>query len=135
MRNRFKMKNGDWEMYLYSNPVPVFYFSVFSYLFYCIFLSYVLYYSRLIYRGIVQLVERRSPKPRVVGSNPSAPAKQKKSIATSDGLFLFRMRFAMKNPSFSHGTEKGLFARRKTEAFRRRRYKRCSESTAPAKII
>ena len=25
-------------------------------------------------RGIVQLVERRSPKPHVVGSNPAAPA-------------------------------------------------------------
>ncbi len=26
------------------------------------------------YRGIVQLVERRSPKPDVVGSSPTAPA-------------------------------------------------------------
>ena len=25
------------------------------------------------YRGIVQLVERRSPKPNVVGSSPAAP--------------------------------------------------------------
>ena len=29
----------------------------------------------LIYRGIAQLVEQRSPKPRAEGSNPSAPAK------------------------------------------------------------
>ena len=28
----------------------------------------------LFYRGIVQLVERRSPKPNVVGSNPATPA-------------------------------------------------------------
>src|SRR5579875_926769 len=27
-----------------------------------------------VYRGVVQLVERRSPKPHVVGSNPAAPA-------------------------------------------------------------
>lgn len=30
------------------------------------------------YRGVVQLVERRSPKPNVEGSNPSAPASQDK---------------------------------------------------------
>ena len=29
-------------------------------------------------RSVVQLVERRSPKPEVVGSSPSAPAKTKK---------------------------------------------------------
>ena len=28
-----------------------------------------------IYRGIAQLVEQWSPKPRAVGSNPTAPAK------------------------------------------------------------
>ena len=28
-------------------------------------------------RGIAQLVERRSPKPKVVGSMPTAPAKEK----------------------------------------------------------
>ena len=28
-----------------------------------------------IYRGIAQLVEQRSPKPRAVGSIPTAPAK------------------------------------------------------------
>ena len=31
------------------------------------------------YRGIAQLVEYRSPKPWVVGSSPSAPAKKSKS--------------------------------------------------------
>ena len=30
------------------------------------------------YRGIAQLVEQRSPKPRAEGSSPSAPAKQKR---------------------------------------------------------
>lgn len=30
------------------------------------------------YRGIVQLVERWSPKPNVVGSNPTAPALKTK---------------------------------------------------------
>ena len=30
-------------------------------------------------RGIAQLVERRSPKPKVVGSMPTAPAKEKSS--------------------------------------------------------
>ena len=31
------------------------------------------------YRGIAQLVEQRSPKPRAEGSNPSAPATPQKS--------------------------------------------------------
>ena len=33
------------------------------------------------YRSIVQLVERRSPKPDVVGSNPTAPVMLKKILA------------------------------------------------------
>ena len=37
-------------------------------------------------RGIVQLVEQRSPKPLVVGSSPTAPAK-KKAIRVSGWLF------------------------------------------------
>ncbi len=32
---------------------------------------------KTIYRGIAQLVEQRSPKPRAEGSSPSAPAKYK----------------------------------------------------------
>ena len=31
----------------------------------------------VIFRGIVQLVERRSPKPNVVGSSPASPAISK----------------------------------------------------------
>ena len=38
------------------------------------------------HRGIAQLVEYWSPKPRVVGSSPSAPAK-KKAIRASGWLF------------------------------------------------
>lgn len=29
------------------------------------------------YRGVAQLVERRSPKPKVAGSSPAAPARYK----------------------------------------------------------
>ena len=32
--------------------------------------------KKLIHRGIAQLVEQRSPKPRVVSSNLTAPAKE-----------------------------------------------------------
>ena len=38
------------------------------------------------HRGIAQLVEYRSPKPWVAGSNPPAPAK-KKAIRKSEWLF------------------------------------------------
>ena len=44
--------------------------------------------KRETYRGIVQLVEYRSPKPRVVGSNPTAPAQiNKKKSSCFDGFF------------------------------------------------
>ena len=36
----------------------------------------------LLHRGVVQLVERRSPKPHVAGSNPSAPAKKSSFFGT-----------------------------------------------------
>ncbi len=35
--------------------------------------------NKKIYRGIVQLVEYRSPKPQVVGSNPTAPVNEIKT--------------------------------------------------------
>ena len=35
------------------------------------------------YRGIPQLVEQRSPKPRAEGSSPSAPAKTKRHLRVS----------------------------------------------------
>ena len=38
-------------------------------------------------RSVVQLVERRSPKPEVVGSSPSAPAKLRKSYEKSFKIY------------------------------------------------
>ena len=49
------------------------------------------------YRGIAQLVEQRSPKPRAEGSSPSAPAK---GNGLSKDRFLFKRIF--KNPLQSH---------------------------------
>lgn len=43
------------------------------------------------YRGIAQLVEQWSPKPRAEGSSPSAPAKEKKS-RFCDSFFFFVCR-------------------------------------------
>ena len=44
------------------------------------------------YRGIAQLVEQRSPKPRAEGSNPSTPAR-KYRVSTSDTrYFCFQNR-------------------------------------------
>ena len=43
------------------------------------------------YRGIAQLVEYWSPKPWVVGSSPSAPAKKK---AIRECGWLFSVKFA-----------------------------------------
>ena len=40
------------------------------------------------YRGIAQLVEHRSPKPSVEGSNPSAPANNQRAVRKG-GSFLF----------------------------------------------
>ena len=40
-------------------------------------------------RGIAQLVEQRSPKPRAEGSNPSAPAKLPYCLFGQDQEFLF----------------------------------------------
>ena len=37
----------------------------------------IILYNILVHRGIAQLVEYWSPKPWVVGSSPSAPAKKK----------------------------------------------------------
>ena len=48
-------------------------------------------------RGIAQLVEYRSPKPWVVGSSPSAPAK-KKAIRESEWLFSVKSAVGGRNP-------------------------------------
>ena len=45
------------------------------------------------HRGIAQLVEYRSPKPWVAGSNPPAPAK-KKADCESNLLFSVKSVFA-----------------------------------------
>ena len=40
-----------------------------------------------IYRGIAQLVEQRSPKPRAEGSSPSAPVDKKSSKTACNSGF------------------------------------------------
>ena len=45
------------------------------------------------FRGIAQLVEQRSPKPRAEGSSPSAPASDfwlRKAISEAVFLFLYQ---------------------------------------------
>ena len=42
-----------------------------------LFLIYNINVANLIHRGIAQLVEQWSPKPRAVGSSPTAPVNQK----------------------------------------------------------
>ena len=58
------------------------------------------------YRGIAQLVEQRSPKPRAEGSSPSAPAMQKPpqflDIQGPAGVFLFSAK--CKNRAKQHKT-------------------------------
>ena len=49
------------------------------------------------HRGIAQLVEYRSPKPWVAGSNPPAPAK-KKAIRASGWLFSTKSADGGRNP-------------------------------------
>lgn len=45
-----------------------------------------------LYRGIVQLVEYRSPKPQVVGSNPTAPViSDLRSRNVDGGFFVCRV--------------------------------------------
>ena len=46
-------------------------------------------------RGLAQLVEHRSPKPRVVGSSPSAPARRYKDFLFKQAVF---WRYTMSNP-------------------------------------
>ena len=40
-----------------------------------------------VFRGIAQLVEQRSPKPRAEGSSPSAPAKNRHCVIIRKGGF------------------------------------------------
>ena len=48
------------------------------------------------YRGIAQLVEQRSPKPRAVSSNLTAPAREK-PVTTSVAGFCFFRNFEKKS--------------------------------------
>ena len=50
----------------------------------------------MMFRGIAQLVEYRSPKPWVAGSNPPAPAKNKK-VDAAHRLFCFSLWFGGEN--------------------------------------
>ena len=53
--------------------------------------------EKITHRGIAQLVEYRSPKPWVAGSNPPAPAKK---IADCESNLLFSVKSAVggRNP-------------------------------------
>ncbi len=52
------------------------------------------------HRGIAQLVEYRSPKPWVAGSNPPAPARKKHTFVYQDKFLLFSTKSAVggRNP-------------------------------------
>ena len=47
-------------------------------------------------RGIAQLVEHRSPKPSVEGSNPSAPASNKRAVRMG-GFFVVEKKAKVRN--------------------------------------
>ena len=53
-----------------------------------------------LYRGIVQLVEYRSPKPQVLGSNPSAPGKP--SLNVNGGFFCLHKKYGKWSRTASH---------------------------------
>ena len=66
--------------------------------------------SSVLHRGIVQLVERRSPKPNVVGSNPATPVfcYNKKNFSE---LFYFvgnARQFSTKKPEANSSGHKVL---------------------------
>ena len=48
------------------------------------------------YRGIAQLVEHRSPKPSVEGSNPSAPANNQKAVRKG-GFLVIEQKVKVRN--------------------------------------
>ena len=47
------------------------------------------------YRGIVQLVEYRSPKPQVVGSSPTAPVRKPEKFIISQAFLNVRKKLQM----------------------------------------
>ena len=52
-----------------------------------------MWYNAMVHRGIAQLVEYWSPKPRVVGSSPSAPAKKTRECNRTP-LFFWQRQLA-----------------------------------------
>ena len=55
----------------------------------CSYFVFVSMVGWFLYRGIVQLVERRSPKPDVVGSSPTAPVIKVDFTGFLSGISLF----------------------------------------------
>ena len=54
-----------------------------------------------LHRGIAQLVEQRSPKPRAEGSNPSTPAKKSDGFAMKPSGFFVEMNRTMRYNQFN----------------------------------
>lgn len=61
-----------------------------------------------LYRGIVQLVEYRSPKPQVVGSNPTAPVISDLRSRNVDGGFFVCRVVAPPHKSFPKVQKLGI---------------------------
>ena len=58
-----------------------------------VFLNYLFTYLDFFdKRGVAQLVERRSPKPKAAGSKPATPASK-------SGIFVFNIRYVMTTPA------------------------------------
>ena len=60
-----------------------------------------------LHRGIAQLVEQRSPKPRAEGSSPSAPAKQERPPLVRRSFLFYR---AKENPRHAERAGQRLLA-------------------------
>ena len=67
-----------------------------------------------IYRGIAQLVEQRSPKPRVLGSSPSTPAKEKSAFVRMR-IFLCIIHYSLFIIHYSLNKERIFKLRMKNE--------------------
>ena len=75
------------------------------------------------YRGIVQLVEYRSPKPQVVGSNPTAPERMRLPFTFVDGsLTLYSEKARWFNALFSKYKTAQSAVRGLAEVFLRQDY-------------
>ena len=63
-------------------------------------------------RGIAQLVEHRSPKPSVEGSNPSAPASNKRAVRRGGSFVVERKAKVRNRKEGSTSSERRAVARR-----------------------